>query len=164
MFDEILHRLTELERRVANTVRPGKVVKVDPAKGLVKLKVAELETGWLPWMTQAGDINAYIPPAVGQQMLLISPSGEPGQGWAAPGGFSNQFTQPHDQGGQMKITHGSVIIFTDGQKIHVTADHAVIEAGKVDLGGEGGPAVARIGDQTSDGATIVSGSGKVFAA
>ena len=164
MLSGILNRIEELERRMANTVRLGRVIKVDAARGLVKLKVAELETGWVPWTAQAGEINVFAPPSVGQQMMLVSPSGEPGQGWAAPAGFSNQFAQPHDKGGEMKITHGAVVVFTDGSVIRVKADHAVIEADKVDLGGEGGPAVARIGDKTSDGATIVSGSSKVFAA
>jgi len=164
MFDELIHRIEELERRLANVVRMGRVVKTDPARGLVKLKVAGLESAWVPWTTQAGDINVWVPPAEGQQMMLISPSGEPGQGWAAPAGFSSRFAQPHDKGGQMKITHGSMSVFSDGAKVHVRAQHAVVEAARVDLGGEGGPAVARIGDKTDDGATIISGSSRVFAA
>lgn len=171
MLDEIIHRIEELERRLANTVRMGRVVEVDAGRGLVRLQVAGLTTDWLPWTTQAGEINVFIPPSVGQQMMLISPSGEPGQGWAVPAGFSTQFAQPHDQAGEMKMTHGAVSVFSDGAQLVVRADSArveasevLVQAGKVDLGAAGGPAVARVGDSVSCGAVITSGSGRVFAA
>jgi len=47
--------------------------------------------------------------------------------------------------------------------INSEADVIVNTKGQVHLGGKGGPRVARIGDMTSDGATIVSGSSKVTA-
>lgn len=171
MLDEIVQRIEELERRLANTVRLGRVIEVDAGRGLVRLQVNELETDWLPWTTQAGEINVFVPPSVGQQMMLVSPSGEPGQGWAVPAGFSNQFAQPHDQAGEMKVTHGGVSIFSDGDvlkvtapKVEVHANEALVEADRLDLGAAGGPAVARIGDSVSCGAVITSGSGRVFAA
>ncbi len=108
MLEEIIHRLEELERRLANVVRMGRVVEVDAARGLVKLQAAGLTTDWLPWTTQAGEVNVFIPPSVGQQMMLVSPSGEPGQGWAVPAGFSNQFAQPHDQAGEKAELKGKI--------------------------------------------------------
>jgi len=171
MLHDLMHRIEELERRLANMVRMGRVVRVDAARGLVKLDVAGLETDWLPWMTQAGEINVFVPPSEGQQMMLISPSGEPGQGWAAPAGFSTQFAQPHNQAGEMKTVHGAVEIFSDGNELRVRAesakveaDTALVKAQRVDLGDAGGPAVARVGDSVSCGAVITSGSGRVFAA
>ena len=171
MLDEIVQRIEELERRLANTVRLGRVIEVDAGRGLVRLQVNELETDWLPWTTQAGEINVFVPPSVGQQMMLVSPSGEPGQGWAVPAGFSNRFAQPHDQAGEMKVAHGAVVNFSDGQllrveaqRAEVKAQEALVEADRLDLGAAGGPAVARIGDSVSCGAVITSGSGRVFCA
>ncbi len=170
MLDEIIHRIEELERRLANVARMGRVVEVDAGRGLVRLQVAGLTTDWLPWTTQAGEINVFIPPSVGQQMMLVSPSGEPGQGWAVPAGFSNQFAQPHDQPGEMKMTHGAVSVFSDGDQLKVAAtqckvqaEEVVVQADAVHLGGRGGQPVARVGDPTTDGAAIAAGSGTVFA-
>ena len=77
------------------------------------------------------------------------------------------------------MAEGEVALYDDlGQKIHLTRDGIVIETAKpvtiraesvlvdaasIDLGGEGGPAVARIGDTVADG-VITSGSDKVRAA
>ena len=47
--------------------------------------------------------------------------------------------------------------------VNSEADVIVNTKGQVHLGGKGGPRVARIGDKTSDGATIVEGSSKVTA-
>lgn len=51
----------------------------------------------------------------------------------------------------------------DAPDVVVTAETALIDAAAVNLGGEGGPAVARIGDAV-EGGVIVEGSSVVFAA
>ena len=70
----------------------------------------------------------------------------------------------------MVITVGDTRITKTGDQVTIKtptalieAERAEIKAGKVDLGGAGGKKIARIGDKTSDGATIVEGSGTVFA-
>jgi len=52
---------------------------------------------------------------------------------------------------------GSVAVTANGGNVQLNA------SGLVNLGGAGGPAVARIGDAVSGGATITGGSSKVFA-
>lgn len=49
-------------------------------------------------------------------------------------------------------------------KVEVIAPSVTVLSDDVSLGGEGGAKVARVGDSTSDGATITSGSDKVTAA
>lgn len=80
---------------------------------------------------------------------------------------------------RLKVAPGEVALYDDlGQKVHLTRDgikiestkpvtvktpHAIIDAPRVDLAGEGGKAVARVGDAV-EGGKIVAGSPKVFAA
>lgn len=110
-MDGLLHRIEELERRHANFMRPGKVTEVDYAKGLIKVRVGDLDSQWVPWLERAGSGHTeWNPPSIGQQVHLFSPSGEPGQGWVMPGGYSSDNPQPHDKGGEKKIVAGKFII------------------------------------------------------
>ncbi|MFP3944635.1 MAG: phage baseplate assembly protein V [Alphaproteobacteria bacterium] len=77
------------------------------------------------------------------------------------------------------LSAGEVALYDDlGQKVHlkrdqihiespakvtVEAPEVLVDSPSVDLGGTGGPAVARVGDTVADG-VITSGSGKVNAA
>ena len=106
-------RVAEVERRVANIMRPGKVMEVDHAKGLVRVKVGDLESAMVPWMERAGAIKTWSPPAVGEQVTLFSPSGEPGQGWVMTGGYSDANPQPHDQGGEQKLVAAKILLVGD---------------------------------------------------
>ena len=74
-----------------------------------------------------------------------------------------------DQGQWVWIKRDGIFIETDkpimirGETVTIEAETATVNAETVNLGGEGGPAVARVGDTVSGG-VIQSGSAKVFAA
>jgi phage baseplate assembly protein gpV len=120
---EVIYRLEELERRQANVMRMATITQVDAAKGLVRVDAGGVPTPFLPWTEHAGDIRSWVPPSVGQQVILFSPSGELGQGWVMRGGFSNAHPQPHAQGGAVKLKIGDTEIEASGDvvKIHATA-------------------------------------------
>ena len=61
----------------------------------------------------------------------------------------------HDDQGQ--------VILLGRNGIRVTTPHAIVDAARIDLAGEGGRAVARVGDKV-EGGVIVEGSAKVFSA
>lgn len=109
-FDQIRFRLAEMERRLNNIQRPGKVVEIDAAKGVVKVQFTQADgkpitSPWIPWTTRAGKIKIWHPPSVGEQVIIHSPSGEMGlHSWVAPGGFSKDNPQNHDKDGEYKMT------------------------------------------------------------
>jgi phage baseplate assembly protein gpV len=108
--------LVDANRRVANMMRPGKVKEVDAAKGMMKLSYAEDEDGkevvspWIPWTQRAGGSkgqNDWDPPAVGEQMMMFSPSGDVTEAsWGSYGGWSNDNPQVHNALGEEKYTVG----------------------------------------------------------
>lgn len=107
----LVERIEEAERRLANFMRPGKVTEVDYGKGLVKVKVGDLDSQWVPWIEKAGPSHReWNAPEVGEQVHLVSPSGEPGQGWVMRGGYSDAAGQPHDIGGEKKIVAAKIIL------------------------------------------------------
>lgn len=84
-----LYRLTELERRVSNILRAGKVASVDFAASRCRVTIGNLLTDPLPFLSdRAGDDRTWNPPSVGEQVLVLSPSGELGAGFVLAGIYS----------------------------------------------------------------------------
>lgn len=84
-------RLGELERRFANMVRPGRVLEADYAKARVKVALGKNETAWIPWLTgRAGADRTWHAPEVGEQVLVMAPSGELAAGFVMPGAVYQQ--------------------------------------------------------------------------
>ena len=176
---ELVRRVEEAERRLTNVMRPGRVAQVDAQKGLVKLAYAKDENGadvvspWLRWMERAGGIKTWTPPSVGEQVLMFSPSGDiSGHSWALPGGYSQANPQPHDKGGEHKMTIGDLSILVTGDDLMIEAPgKVVIKAGQiafdgqVTLGGQpgSGQPVHRKGDKDSAGDVAVDAATKVYA-
>lgn len=79
----------ELQRRLANIFRVGKVSEVDLGTGRVKVEFQGVTTAWLPWMTgRAGAVKDWNPPSVGEQVCVCCPSGELGAGFVMPGSIN----------------------------------------------------------------------------
>lgn len=72
----------DLDRRVANGVRKGVIEEVDHARGLARVRIGRLLTGWLPWITGAQNARRRVwdPRQTGEQVVVSSPSGDLAQG------------------------------------------------------------------------------------
>ena len=68
--------LVELSRCLQNLIRIGTVLAVDHAAVRCRVKTGQLETEWLRWHTpRAGTTLTWNPPTVGEQVVVVSPSG-----------------------------------------------------------------------------------------
>jgi phage baseplate assembly protein V len=107
-------KIDDLDRRIANLIRPVKTIATDPAQGKVKVSFAkdsdgaDVPTNWARYATKAGKVRDWNPPSIGEQGLMLSPSGEiSGEAsWILPGGFNNEFPRNNDQDGERKIQVG----------------------------------------------------------
>lgn len=179
--------LNDLARRLANIIRLGQIFEIDYAVAKARIKIGDLETDWLPWITANSGANKdWNPPEIDEQVIVLSPCGELNQGIIFPSLYRGN--APENSGNIQSVT------FADGSKIsfdrssgNLTLDvkgsanikvagNAQIEAtnitlkGNVDLGGSGGNAVARVGDKVKidSGSSagewpIIGGSSKVKA-
>lgn len=87
--------VAELARRLANLIRAGRIAQADYVRARVRVRIGDLLTGWLPWLThRAGGDRSWWAPEVGEQVLVLSPDGEPAQGWVLPAGFSDAAPPP----------------------------------------------------------------------
>ena len=87
----IVAKIGELERRMANVVRVGKVLSADYSSATVTVALGKNKTTSLPWLAQrAGNDRVWHPPEVGEQVVVISPSGNLAQGFVLSGAIFKQ--------------------------------------------------------------------------
>lgn len=105
-------RISDLERRLNNVMRPARVTEVDTKKALVKVAYAldendqDVVSGWIPWSTtRAGEINKWEPPSKDEQVILLNFSGEVGPMSVVLGSmYSEKYKPPHDKGAEKRTT------------------------------------------------------------
>lgn len=141
---ELNNRVSALERRIAGMMRHGKVAEVDTAAGWVRLDIGPGADGPLlspkvPYAQIAGGLKVHTPPSVGQQMTLMSPTGDSRQAVAIPMTWSDQNTSPGD-GVDPVLTYGAVridlapdgvTIAVGGVSVEISGDGVRINGGKV---------------------------------
>ena len=138
----------ELQRRLANLFRVGKVVEVDRAAARVKVQFQGVTTAWLPWMTgRAGAVKDWNPPSVGEQVCVCSPAGELDAAFIMPGSINyesnpapttgeNVYRLDIPSGGTFEIRCGSSTLTFAGGKITLNCNletSADVKAGTISL-------------------------------
>jgi phage baseplate assembly protein V len=109
--------LVELSRQLANLIRLGHVAEVDHAAARIRVQSGGLLSTWIPWVTpRAGFTRVWNPPTVGEQVLILSPSGELAAGVALAGLYQSAHPAPSDSPTLHRMT------FPDGAVIDY--DHA----------------------------------------
>lgn len=90
---------SDLARRLASLLRIGTVTAVDHGAARVRVATGGLTTDWLPWITgRAGNVRSWSPPSIGEQVLLMAPSGEMEQAVAMTGLFQDGSSAPESSG------------------------------------------------------------------
>lgn len=99
-------RLTELERRQNNLITIGVIGSVDAGAARATVQIGELLTGPLPWLTtRAGQDVTWWVPTAGEQVVVLSPSGEPNQGVILPGLYCDAAPQPSSDPNKQVTTY-----------------------------------------------------------
>lgn len=81
-------------------VRLGTVTEFDAQRCRVRVRIAgdgetSVRTGWLPWATwAAGHLRVWQAPAIGEQCLVLAPSGDMAQAIAVPAVFQQRGAYP----------------------------------------------------------------------
>ena len=104
----------EIERILANLIRIGVVAELDDAKARVKVRTGGLVTDWLPWLThRAGATRSWSAPRPGEQVLVLSPYGDPAQAVALPAIYQNAHPAPSTTQDEERVVFpdGSVVTY-----------------------------------------------------
>lgn len=131
---ELAARLAQLEQTVGRLARHGTVTDVDPAKGLVRVKLGDGDDGdvlspWIPYSQIGGALKVHSPPTVGQQMAITAPGGDLRQGMATPLGFSSANPSPSGAGDEHVLTFGNVTVTMKGDSLVIAVGSSTITVG-----------------------------------
>ena len=170
-------RLVELARRLANVVRPGVVAEADYGAARVRVKYAEEKeavTAWLPWLAgRAGGDIEWRAPEIGEQVLVLAPSGELTNGIVLAGLYSDARPAPAESSDRHLVryldgaeieydreTHRLKAVLPEGGTAEISAPDGVTISGDVTVTGDvtvdGG--VDASGDITADGDIAADGN------
>lgn len=99
----------DMARRLANVVRAGVVASVDLAAARCRVQMGDLLTAPLPFLTtKAGQDRTWHPPEVGEQVLVLAPSGELSAGFVLAGAYTTSNPAPSTS------SDVSQMVFKDG--------------------------------------------------
>ncbi|QND83772.1 Phage baseplate assembly protein V [Chromobacterium vaccinii] len=86
------YELSELDRQMSNLIMPGSVCAVQLKPARVRVEADGWASDWVPWLAlAAGKARHWRPPNVGEQAVLLNPSGDPAQGFALVGFYTDGF-------------------------------------------------------------------------
>ena len=80
---ETAFEIAEIQRRLGNLFKIGRIEETNYNEliPLCRVRVGELLTGWLPMLAQRdGPDNCWWPYEIDEQVMVLSPSGDPAQG------------------------------------------------------------------------------------
>ena len=145
-------RLIELARRLANVVRPGVVAETDYALARVRVEYGGpgAVTGWLPWLAaRAGGDRSWWAPEIGEQVLILAPSGELSNGIVlaglyqsnrpAPAASSDKHLVRYSDGAEIeydRAAHRLRAVLPEGGAAEITAPDGVTITGDVAITGD----------------------------
>lgn len=140
----------DAQRRQANMVRIGTIEEADYAKGRYRVKIGNIVTAWLPFGGQrAGALKVWSPLTVGEQIVMVSPSGDLTQGVIMGSIASDAHPSPGNDGGTINIEFpdGSTLDFGGGE-LNFNSPAAVTVTA---------PQIKFVGEITIEGAVNQSG-------
>ncbi len=139
---DLYHRVEEIERRLENRSRKGKVVEVDAEKGVARVALGkDPATGQpylsplIPWKEiSMGSIKTHFPPSVGEQVVIESDSGDFTDAVIGNSLPSNANPRPHNKAGEAMIKIGDkhTILMTPDKFEH-TVGSKKVTSGKIEF-------------------------------
>lgn len=135
----------DVQRRLSNLVRVGVVESVDLPNARCRVTIGELLTAPLPFLTaKAGPDKTWHPPEVGEQVLVLAPSGELTAGFVLGGVYTTSNPPPSSS------PDVSTMVFSDGSS--ATYDRA-LHSLTIDLPTEDSSLVVNINGNATISAT-----------
>lgn len=145
-----MNDLATLSRLLENMIRFGTIAAVQHVPPRVTVSTGDLVTTWLPWVAaRAGADVEWDPPTEGEQVLLVSPSGQLANAVVITGIYSDAIPANGDRAGLHRRT------YRDGAAIEYDS---IAHHLNVTLPAGGTTNLVSTGGITIDGAITVNGS------
>lgn len=146
--------ITDLNRRLANVVTVGQIEAVDYATATARVRLGDNLTANLPLPAgRAGGNRTWSPPEVGEQVIVLSPSGNLASGCILSSLYSETAAAPGNRAGLHRTVYANgAVIEYDRDENAFTMDLA---GGSVSITAPGGLTI--IGTVTVTGDVIADG-------
>ncbi len=158
----------DTQRLIGDLIREGVVVSVDHAAGTARVEFAEeLITGDIPWLaSRAGSTRTWSPPAIGEQVVVISPEADTARGIIIGSLSSDEHPHPANDASTLSeyedgarigydpVSHALTALLPGGATVLIVADGGLSFKGDLTVDGD----IASTGRIT--GATDVVAAGK----
>lgn len=107
--------MIELARLIENLLRLGVIDSVDHATARCRVRVGGLLTPPVPWIERrAGQARSWWAPTEGEQVLLLSPGGDPARGIVLAGLYTAVAARPPGLGDTahgVRYLDGAVVVY-----------------------------------------------------
>lgn len=151
-------QIADLRRRIDNLLRVGTVTAVRARE--CRARSGDIETNWRPFFTRrAGTARTSWRPTVGEQVMLLSLSGDLANAYVLPAIYQDEFDEPDDHPTRERTTYpdGAVVEYDPAAgalNVHgiKTATVAASELVTIDC-----PEVVCTGNTTTKGNHLVEG-------
>ena len=136
--------ITELHRRLANLITIGTIKEVETSKACARIDLGNLITGWLPWLAErAGNDCTWWVPDIGEQVVIVSPSGDLSQGIILSALYQKKHTEQHHQADVHRTAYSDGAIIDYDRQLHklcvklpANATIEVVSDGGIHLSGD----------------------------
>lgn len=157
-----MNDLATLARLIENLIRFGTVADIQMSPPRVRIETGSLTTGWLPWLAlRAGLDVEWDPPTVGEQVILLSPSGQLANALAITGVYCDAIPANGQRAGLHRRTYRDGAVIEYDCIAHQLRAH-LPEGGTTELISSGGihlvGPVTHEGDYTQQGNFTQTGS------
>lgn len=125
--------ITELDRRISNLIQIGTIAEADYEKAKLKVIIGNIITDWLPWLTRrAGSDSDWWAPEVGEQVVILSPSGELKQAVILPSIYQSAYPAIDDSPDISKFTYKDGTIIKYNRLSH-KMDIDIVSSGSIEI-------------------------------
>ena len=127
---------SDLERRMNGMISFGTIHVVDYQKARASVKVGAITTDYLPMMTgRAGHNKTWSPFEIGEQVMILSPSGDLDQGWIMGAVFSHHHQANGDNPDIHRMTYKDGAVLEYDRATHHLKAH-LPQGGKLTIIGD----------------------------
>lgn len=116
-------QIPDIARRLENLIRIGTIAELDTANGLARVQSGDLLTNWLAWLpARAGPDKTWWAPEVGEQVVMLSPSGNLSQALILSAIYSEANPAPDNSADRHVIEYqnGTKITHDRAAGLHIT--------------------------------------------
>ncbi len=105
-------RLNEIHSRIAQLISIATVIEVDCQNAKARVEFNKVKSSWLPWLSShAGSVSSWAAIEVGEQVVLLCPSGNLNQAIILRGLYHQKALPPSTSPAQ------TIVNFKDGSSV-----------------------------------------------